>query len=134
MRMNMLKNLRRRWRLWRICRKLDIKPHPWQREFALGLTDSLEYLSGRQLGKTIAVMLRLLMLRYDASLNLNEILCIVSQDPNFLIDSPERIEWYQQEYDRMARACGIYPFLSFRLLCLHGRFFDVLRSGGVTLK
>lgn len=44
-----------RWRLWKVCRKLGIKPYDFQREFAL--TGRCKYPRGRCNGKTMAVML-----------------------------------------------------------------------------
>ena len=50
---------RRRYRLWKICWAIGIKPYPWQRAFALGKTGSDEFPQGRCTGKTMAVMLRI---------------------------------------------------------------------------
>ena len=47
--------IRLRWRLWKVCRKLDIKPYDFQRQFAL--TGRCKYPTGRRNGKTMAIML-----------------------------------------------------------------------------
>lgn len=44
-----------RWRLWKVCRKLNIKPYDFQRQFAL--TGKCKFPSGRCNGKTLAIML-----------------------------------------------------------------------------
>lgn len=44
-----------RWRLWKICKRLDIKPYPWQRDYVLGRSNSLPIFS--RSGKTMAVIL-----------------------------------------------------------------------------
>lgn len=44
-----------RWRLWRVCRKLRIKPYEWQRLYAL--TGRCVWPPGRRQGKTTAVIL-----------------------------------------------------------------------------
>ena len=61
--MKYIKNLFLRGRLWRISKRLGIRLCPWQRDYALGLTDRLECPPGPSMGKTTAVMLRLLLLR-----------------------------------------------------------------------
>jgi hypothetical protein len=50
-----------RFKFWRICKALKIKPTTWQRDYALGRVERLQYPAGRGNGKTTAVMLRLLM-------------------------------------------------------------------------
>lgn len=47
--------IRLRWRLWKVCRKLDIKPYDFQRQFAL--TGRCKFPKGRYNGKTMAIML-----------------------------------------------------------------------------
>jgi hypothetical protein len=93
-----------RFKLWRICRALGIKPHKYQEDFALGCTDCLpeELAHQRQTGKTTAVMLRMLMVhpftKYDA-------LQIMQADADFNIRDRRRTWWYENDYKRMARKC-----------------------------
>lgn len=47
--------IRLRWRLWKVCRKLGIKPYDFQRQFAL--TGRCKLPTGRCNGKTMALML-----------------------------------------------------------------------------
>ncbi len=54
--------LARRRSLRRICRQLHIKPYYWKKKFALGRRGHLCAPPGRATGKTMAVMLRLLVL------------------------------------------------------------------------
>lgn len=44
-----------RWRLWKVCKKLGIKPYKWQKDYALG--KSMYIAGGRCCGKTMATML-----------------------------------------------------------------------------
>lgn len=44
-----------RWRLWKVCRKLNIKPYKFQRQYAL--TGYCKWPVGRRNGKTLAVAL-----------------------------------------------------------------------------
>lgn len=52
---NPIEAIRLRWRLWKVCRKLNIKPYDFQRQFAL--TGRCKFPRGRCNGKTMALML-----------------------------------------------------------------------------
>lgn len=45
-----------RWRLWRVCKRLGIRPYKWQKDYALG-KDMRISLWTRRSGKTMAVVL-----------------------------------------------------------------------------
>ena len=53
--LRLIEAIQLRWRLWKVCRKLDIKPYKFQRQFAL--TGRCKYPRGRRNGKTMGVML-----------------------------------------------------------------------------
>ena len=94
-----------RYRLWRICRAIGIKPHKWQKEFALAPVVHLIPDRGRCTGKTMAVMLRLLVHPTSSAFILATTLCA---DPDYY---PHRHRWYLWEYKRLRDMCdakGIY--------------------------
>ena len=92
-----------RFKLWRICRALEIKPYPWQRDFALGKTEILQYPTGRRTGKTMAVMLRLLM-EHPLSSD-NTALQILLNDPDYCKAHYRMLLGYDNEYARQALRC-----------------------------
>lgn len=92
------------FKLWRICKALEIKPRPWQRDFALGKIDALppEILYSRATGKTLAVMLRLLMVHPFEPFDRNGIL---TTDPDYVPTDYRRRGWYEIQYRRLAMIC-----------------------------
>lgn len=92
----------KRYRLRKICKALDITPYPWQRDFALGKTDTLNAPEGRQTGKTTAVMLRLLMAYPGEPVN---VLHTLRADPDFRTANIHQRYWYYGEYHRRANTC-----------------------------
>lgn len=114
-----------RYKLWRICQAIGIKAYPWQRDFALRKRESFDELYGRRRGngKTMAVMLRLLMAdpgsksafgwRYE-----------ICYDVDFSPVDPWKVRWYDSAYRYLARQCedqgipvvhfNIRPFCSYR--------------------
>ena len=92
----------KRYRLRKICKALDIKPYNWQRDFALGKTDTLNAPEGRATGKTMAVMLRLLMAYPGKPVNA---LHTLRADPDFGTATMRMVYWYDREYSRHAHAC-----------------------------
>lgn len=91
----------RKYKLHRICKALGITPYPWQRDFALGKTDILDYPPGRATGKTMAVMLRILMTdpRKPAPW------WIFNADPDYIPIKPYRMRWYVNEYRSLSMKC-----------------------------
>lgn len=77
----------KRYRLRKICKALGIVPYPWQRDFALGKTDTLNAPEGRATGKTMAVMLRLLMVYPGKPMNA---LHTLRADPDFRTANKDR--------------------------------------------
>lgn len=109
-----------RFKLWRICRVLGIRPYKWQKDFALGFMEPLKYPEGRATGKTTAVMLKLLMVypytKFDA-------LWILRNDPDFRTDNRARLIWYDGEYKRLSIKCfeaGIPVMMMFHIYDLRG--------------
>lgn len=93
-----------RFKLWRICKALGIKPYPWQKAYALGKTKRLprKVVRFRRTGKTTAVFLRLLMVYPGQPFDILEIL---RRDPNFDTSSKIRLGVYERMYERMAFRC-----------------------------
>ena len=109
-----------RYKFRQICKVIGIKPYPWQREFALDgyLGDCFitPFPSGRRTGKTMAVMLRLLMYYPHEQFNLQ---CILVSDPDWRPLDRHRLGWYSREYIRLSHACfdrGI-PVILLRRSC-----------------
>lgn len=113
-----------RFKLWRICKTLGIKPYPWQKDFALGRTSRLprKLLHFRATGKTTAVMLRLLMGRPGQPFDFPQIL---RADPDFDTSSKARLGWYDSEYRRLALRCyedNIPVMTDLRIYALHDQY------------
>ena len=98
--MKLIENIRLRWRLWRVCRKLGIKPYKFQRQFAL--TGRCDWPTGRRNGKTMAVMLWGLI-RDFPTLYMRE---VAMYDPDCgvvrsEVESLIRRSWFVREYARL---------------------------------
>lgn len=91
----------RKYKLRRICKVLGITPYPWQRDFALGKTDVLAYPPGRVTGKTMAVMLRMLM--SDAGKPAP--MWLFYADPDYIPGILYRWHWYMGEYRALSMKC-----------------------------
>lgn len=96
-----------KYKLFRICRAIGIKPYKWQKEYALAPVIHCIPDLGRGTGKTTALMLRLLMkppsTAYEAETTLYS-------DPDFV---PGRTAWYKKEYRHLCRICeskGIFEY------------------------
>lgn len=100
----MVQDICRRWRFWRICHAVGIKPYPWQRDFELGLIGCDAFPKGRATGKTMAVMLRILMLPPNASQV--AVRTILARDPDWDPRDPRRCRWYAYEYMRLRVMCA----------------------------
>ena len=97
-----------RWRLRMICRRLDIRPYPWQRAYVLGKSDSLPVF--RRSGTTTAVILYGLVrkIRYQ-----DDIYRLAWQrDPACRCRDPLetrcRQEWFYREYIGTALRAGLH--------------------------
>jgi len=98
-----------RFKLRRICKALGVNPYPWQRDFALGRTESIpkELTYIRASGKTTAVWLRLLMANPGQPIDIAKVL---KQDPDFpkALTKPyhnRRLIFYHEEYWKLANTC-----------------------------
>ena len=93
----------KKYKLWRISKAIGIKPYGWQRDFALGKTNSLGGHGGRGCGKTFSIMLRLLLLKPDA----DDVFMryILGLDPDFVTSIARRTMWYKQEYRKLSTIC-----------------------------
>ena len=100
-----------RLRLRRICNELKIKPYPWQRDFAVGVTGVLEYFPARQSGRTTAVMLRLLLMDMPDH---DEAARILACDPEWNPRNVERVVWYAQTYGELYSSCHAKAFVYIR--------------------
>lgn len=92
----------KRYRLRKICKALGIVPYPWQRDFALGKTDTLNAPEGRATGKTMAVMLRLLMVYPGKPMNA---LHTLRADPDFRTANKRMLYHYDSTYRSCTFAC-----------------------------
>lgn len=92
----------KQYKLWRISKALGIKPYEWQRAFALGKTDSLGT-TRRGGGKTMATMLRLLLLPPDADDAFMRF--ILGLDPDYVTSIARRTMWYRNEYRKYSNIC-----------------------------
>lgn len=111
-----------RFKFWRICKALGIKPYKWQRDYALGCVGYLQYPAGRATGKTMAVMLRLLMVYPGEPFDAQEIL---GTDPDYDTRYRARMLWYDGEYRRLANKCyraNIPVTLRLNIYPLHDRY------------
>lgn len=90
-----------RYKLWRICNAIGITPHPWQRDFALGKSNNFgTHAYHRATGKTMAVMLRILM-RTDIEIRTY----MFEDDPDWIPYEHVRVRWYLGEYRKLANKC-----------------------------
>ena len=89
-----------KYKLSRICRTIGIKPYSWQRDYALGRTAKFGGGAGRATGKTMAVMLHLLM-AYTNSIDLQ----MFGLDPDWDGRNPHRRRWYINEYRKLYTKC-----------------------------
>lgn len=106
----------KRYRLRKICEALDIVPYPWQRDFALDKIDAIPYHSAdRASGKTMAIMLRLLMLKPG---ELHDILGTLRKDPDFTNERITVLAVYTDEYNHLAQRC-LAAGIPVRILALH---------------
>ena len=90
-----------RFKLYCIRRALKLEPRRWQTAFALGRDNWLPLYPGRASGKTVAVMLRLLM-QHPAEAARYDWLYL---DPDYLPSSSRMDRWYRRTYLEMARTC-----------------------------
>lgn len=112
----------KRYRLRKICEALDIVPYPWQRDFALDKIDTIPgNMAYRASGKTMAVMLRLLMIRPGES---HYVLGTLRKDPDFTNESLRCLAIYADEYRYMASRC-IAAGIPVNNLALH-RLYNVI--------
>lgn len=93
----------KKYKLWRISKALGIKPYGWQRAFALGESDSFGGYNGRGIGKTFAIMLRLLLLPPDAEDAFMRY--ILGLDPDYVTSIARRTMWYRNEYRKYSNIC-----------------------------
>lgn len=107
--MKIIDQMAYRWRLRMICRRLDIRPYPWQRDYVLGKSEKLPRL--RRSGRTIAVILYGLVrkIRYQ-----DDILRLARQrDPacwyrTGTFDARCRQDWFYREYIGTAVRAGLH--------------------------
>lgn len=96
----LIEAIKLRWQLWRVCRKLGIKPYKFQRQFAL--TGRCKWPTGRCQGKTMAVMLYGLI----RNITLPSIVYgLAWYDPDCRVSSyysrSMRREWFVREYNKL---------------------------------
>ena len=89
-----------RYKLHCILRTLGLDARRWQIKYALGKSNYLP--TGRCTGKTVAVMLRMLMANPKDVTNLAG---TVWRDPDYEARDRQRILFYRSEYDLYSRRC-----------------------------
>ena len=93
----------KRYRLRKICEALDIVPYTWQAAFALGKINVLPCGSCvRACGRTMAVMLRLLMAMPGEPF---DVLGTLRKDPDFTNEKIMVLNVYNEKYDRLLEKC-----------------------------
>lgn len=96
-----------RFKLWRISKAVGIKPEKWQRDFALRKRVPIDELLGpRRNGKTMAVMLRMLMINPYGPPDRELWQLELRMDKDFDARDPHRIRWYSNEYRKLALRCA----------------------------
>lgn len=90
-----------RWRLWRVCRRLKIRPYRWQRDYALGKSHKL--MTEKGCGKSTAVMLFGLIHNVTTSMG---IAFLARLDPDVGCDL-KMGRWFANEYIKMAKQAGL---------------------------
>lgn len=112
----------KRYRLRKICQALDIVPYPWQRDFAMGKKSVTPGCSCiRANGKTMAVMLRLLMAMPGEPC---DVLGTLRKDPDFTNERIIVLNVYADEYNRHAQKC-LAAGVPVNILQLH-RLYQVI--------
>lgn len=99
-----MKRLIARFRLWRICRALGIKPYPQLKNYVLDRNAEI-FSGGRRNGKTMAIIVdELVYKRVPPSLLWCNMNCIFCRDPDYArVPMAER--WHTYEIKRAIRIC-----------------------------
>lgn len=95
-----------RYKLRCILRALKLDARPWQIEFALCQSNYMP--TGRCTGKTVAIMLRALMVnpkKIQGEAKHVILWSIMRGDPDYTEEIYMRRVWYRSEYDRYSRRC-----------------------------
>ena len=119
-----------RYRLWRICKAIGIKPYLWQRWFALGKIDQLpdDLVDMPCTGKTVAIMLRILMIPKNNAAAWAEAGRCIQLDPDYYPNwDQNRLWWYSGEYRRLKNLC-----LSAGIPVLQVEIYRMLREFAAT--
>lgn len=90
-----------RWRLWRVCRRLKIRPYKWQRDYALRKSHKL--MTEKGCGKSTAVMLYGLIRNFTTPMGIGFLAWL---DPDVKCDLG-RGRWFAKEYINMAKQAGL---------------------------
>lgn len=96
-----MRNLIYRWRLWRICRKLKIKPMKWQKRYVLTGNFTWDEM-GRETGKTTAVILYGLVRGIHTDKDIHN---LAFKDPDTI--NIIRVNIFDREYRKYANKAGM---------------------------
>ena len=107
----------KRYRLRKICKAIGINPYRWQKDYALGKTDTLNAPEGRATGKTTAVMLRLLL---TCEMDVGRIINILKADPDFILFDRVRTRWYHCAFEKLVWTCA-YAHIPVRQITFYPR-------------
>ena len=94
-------NISPRYKLRCICKAIGIEPYPFQRRYAL--TGEAKFPPGRCTGKTMAVMLHLLMM--GETVPDGYVILTLWDDPDWRPRDVPRVICYEQEYQLLAFKC-----------------------------
>lgn len=90
----------KRYKLSRICRALHIKLYPWVRDYALGKITRHKFYYGRQTGRTLSVILYIM-------LNMHGIISpdMLMLDPDYIPENRVRKTYYLRQYRDLELKC-----------------------------
>lgn len=100
----LINRIKRYIRYLRICNALKIKLFPWQKDFVLDNKPIPEYYMGRGTGKTITILIKL-MLDTDYYTTKSEAIRILMNDKDFVLTHKGLATEYQKKYDSMRDRC-----------------------------
>lgn len=91
-------------RYLRICNALEIRLLPWQQNFVLSGKPFPEYANGRCTGKTLVVLIKL-MLDTDYHTTKPEVIRVLMNDKDFVLTHKALVKGYQDMYNDMRDKC-----------------------------
>lgn len=100
----LINKIKRYIRYLRICNALKIKLFPWQKDFVLNNKPIPKYYMGRGTGKTITVLIKL-MLDTDYRTTKSEAIRVLMSDTDYVVTNRNKAGQYQNMYNDMRDKC-----------------------------